>query len=104
MECRHLDGNVKNNQSHNLKWDTKQANWNDKRLHGTATHGENNVTSILTDAQVIEMRELRRQGWKYRELVVRFNTCFGNVAAILQGRAWKHLLPETHNGLESRPE
>lgn len=35
MECRHLDGNVKNNCLSNLKWGTRQENEEDKRKHGT---------------------------------------------------------------------
>jgi len=104
MECRHLDGNVSHNWLGNLDWGTKQANWDDKRQHGTATCGERNATSLLTDAQVLEMRELHRQKWSYKRLMERFGVKFGVVASVVQRRTRKHLSAEVHDGMEVSAE
>jgi hypothetical protein len=91
MECRHLSGDAGDNTLVNIEWGTKQSNWNDKRCHGTATVGEQNGFAILTDTDVVEMRQLHKNGASYAQLVAQFNTCYGNVRAIIKGRSWKHL-------------
>lgn len=52
MECRHLDGNHRNNRACNLKWGTSKENANDRRLHGTSGAGEKNPMAKLTNDQV----------------------------------------------------
>lgn len=61
MECRHLDGNPKNNHRTNLKWGTRQDNADDKAKHGTvADHrGEGNPRAKLTKAKVKRIRRMR---------------------------------------------
>lgn len=39
MECRHLNGNKKDNRVGNLAWGTALENANDRRVHGTASGG-----------------------------------------------------------------
>lgn len=41
MECCHYDGNRKNNEISNLRWDTRKNNHQDKKRHGTWQSGEN---------------------------------------------------------------
>lgn len=68
MECRHLDGNPKNNRVDNLKWGTRSENMQDSIKHGTFKHnppdnsGSNCGTSKLTDEQVIEIKVLIKKG------------------------------------------
>ena len=56
MVSRHLDGNPSNNRIDNLAWGTLIENWNDKRLHGTATVGEKSGRVKLTDPEVQSIR------------------------------------------------
>jgi DNA-binding transcriptional regulator YiaG len=55
-ECRHLDGDKKNNKINNLKWGSRKENENDKIRHGTHNMGTNNPRSVLTESQVKEIR------------------------------------------------
>lgn len=54
-ECCHIDGCRTNARLDNLRWGSRQSNWHDKRLHGTATQGEQSATAILTDRDIDEI-------------------------------------------------
>ena len=56
MQVRHLDGNPNNNRPSNLKWGTQAENWQDRRIHGTATAGEKHWASKLTNAEREHLR------------------------------------------------
>ena len=58
-ECRHLDGNKKNNRPDNLAWGTSKQNSADQRRHGTTRNGENNPMARLTQKNVLDMRQRR---------------------------------------------
>ena len=60
QQCRHLDGNRKNNSASNLKWGTPSENANDKISHGTNGAGEKNSMAKLSNEDVKQMREIRR--------------------------------------------
>lgn len=50
-QVRHLDGNPENNKPENLAWGTQEENWEDRRIHGTATIGEKHWAARLTDSE-----------------------------------------------------
>lgn len=60
MECRHLDGNPKNNKLNNLKWGTRSENQKDSVKHGTSRQPNNigckNGHAKLTEIQVEEIK------------------------------------------------
>ena len=66
MECCHNDGNGENNHVENLRWDTQQENMNDMVRHGHTCKGRvrttRNHNSILSENQVLEIRELFKKG------------------------------------------
>ena len=51
-----------------------------------------NGFSKLTDTQVIELRNLKKQGETYQNLAIKYSIAYGTVANICQGHCWKHLL------------
>ena len=51
MEVRHLDGDPSNNRPENLCWGTAVENWQDKRVHGTATVGEKHPAAKFSDLE-----------------------------------------------------
>ena len=55
-------------------------------------YGERNHKAKLTAAQVIEIRRLRKEGLKLRELSERFPISQTVVQQICSGRKWRHLL------------
>lgn len=57
-ECRHLDGNIRNNRLSNLEWGTRQQNIDDKLGHGT-NHCPRSREGNLTREDVSEIIQLR---------------------------------------------
>ncbi len=91
MECRHLDGNGKNNRLENLAWGTKAENTADKFRHGTMTQGARHPMVKLTEDEVREIRRLRRDGWSQKNLAEKFNISLGHVSGIYNGKYWANL-------------
>jgi len=58
-ECRHLDGDPKNNRIENLRWGTRAENIADKAVHGTGNQGARHPMAKLTDEQARMARELK---------------------------------------------
>lgn len=85
MECRHLDGNPRNNSLSNLCWGTHEENTADsRRLDRFATK--------LTEAQVRAIRSRYAAGGVLqRELAAEFDTTRMNVSSIINRQSWKHL-------------
>jgi hypothetical protein len=90
----HNDGNPQNNHVSNLRWATPKENSADKIVHGTHQIGERNGRSKrtgLTDAAVIEIRELVKAGLQYQDIAERFAISRFNVCLIATRRTWKHV-------------
>lgn len=89
----HNDGNPSNNSVSNLRWDTHQANQMDMREHGTMQDGERCVTSVLTEAQVLEIREtVARDGrGASRRMCRMFGVSPAQVSRIVAGTRWGYL-------------
>jgi hypothetical protein len=93
-EATHNDGSSKNNHYLNLSWKTRLGNAEDKRRHGTQICGEKVNTSILTERDVLHIRELAKLGFERKSLAKAWDAKIANVNQIVVGRTWKHLLPE----------
>ena len=91
---RHLDGNKKNNNLSNLKWDNPSNNNLDKIKHGTMPDqkGENNGRSKLTESKVIEIRKLLEEGQLIQEKIAEiFNVHRSNITQINTRKIWRHI-------------
>ena len=62
MQCRHLDGNRQNNRRKNLVWGTHAENEADRVRHGNLLRGSRHGMSKITEADISEIRRLRREG------------------------------------------
>lgn len=81
-EACHSDGIADNDKLENLRWGTKKANAEDKRLHGTIPIGDKHPSSKLTDKEV----NLIRQSDKSRyELAAIFGVHHGHIYNIRAG-------------------
>jgi hypothetical protein len=94
---RHLDGNPKNNRVENLKWGTRKENHHDMIGHGRIAGGlpgEQNHKAIKTNADVLEMRRLRRYGMRNKDIARLFGVSASYASTICVGKtAWKHVAP-----------
>jgi len=95
-ECRHLDGNQKNNYLNNLKWGTKRENGLDKAMHGNLPpsfcgQGEKHRCAKMTDAKIVEMRNLHASGYSINKLCKMYGIAHSSARAIIHRKTWKHL-------------
>lgn len=74
----------------NLRWDTRPANHEDKRRHGTTAAGERNPGAKLSDAQVVEIRTRRRAGERACDLARVFGVHPVHISNITRGARRAH--------------
>lgn len=91
LEVNHLDGNKKNNKLENLEWCT--ASENQKHAFKTglqkARKGESSNFAKLTEEDVKQVFELRKQGLLQREIAEIVGCTSSNISAILREKSWK---------------
>jgi hypothetical protein len=90
-ECAHLNGDRADNREGNLGWATPAENADHRWRHGTMICGEAIPHHKLTEADVTEIREKRRQGAKYRELGELYGVRLQTIEKIVKGMRWKHV-------------
>jgi hypothetical protein len=91
MQCRHLDGNPKNNKLDNLKWGTPTENSDDSKSHGTRACGSGHGRSKMNESNIQEILEMRRQGLRQWQIAESFGISQSTVSSILLKKTWKHL-------------
>lgn len=83
-EACHRNGDRADNRLANLRWDTRSANYDDARRHGTAAIGARNpMTKVDGEARAM-MRARRAGGALQRELASEFGLSQQHVSAILR--------------------
>jgi transposase len=91
MICRHLDGNPSNNRLDNLEWSTNSINMKDRVKHGTQPRGEKNARSKFHNVDILNMRQLYKNGWTTKEIGEKYNTNYKVIWKIVTRKLWKHL-------------
>ena len=92
FQCSHIDGNPGNDFLTNLCWESCQDNNERKFVHGTSQIGECHGRSKLTDALVLEIRELYALGQhSLRKLAIMFNVDRGTITQVVYRRTWTHI-------------
>lgn len=87
--CRHLNGDKADNSAWNLIWGTPAQNEDDKRRHGTATIGERNPMSILSERDVAEIRQVRaKTGASYARIAKQFGVSTMTAYRAAVGKSW----------------
>lgn len=96
-EVRHLDGNRRNNRADNLAWGTHKQNQEEMVAHGRSTPGSKNGHSKLTEAHVVEIKRMYREGWTQLAIAAASPELFGvkvantQISNIVTGKQWKHV-------------
>jgi hypothetical protein len=90
-ECRHLDGNRRNNDLANLTWGTHAENETDKVAHGTVARGERVGNAVLNVRKVRKIRRLLAAGWTQMEVARRLGVKRCTVSTVACGRHWRHV-------------
>jgi hypothetical protein len=93
-ECRHLDGNARNNDVSNLCWGTPQDNWDDRRKHGRDLDGIKAPAVKLTEQQVRDIRtkyRYRKRGYGFRCLAKEYGVAMNAIRCVIKRTTWKHI-------------
>lgn len=90
---RHLDDNPWNPHYKNLAWGTQKMNMEDKVRNGRQRKGETMPTALLTEKEVLEIREKydKESGYTYKKLGEMYNVNKGTVGDLINRRTWKHI-------------
>lgn len=88
QECRHLDGNIRNNALTNLCWGTAAENMADKIAHGTWVRGSRVGNSRLTEQQVREIKARLAQKESHASIALDYDVKTVTISAISSGRNW----------------
>lgn len=96
QECRHLDGNCKNNRLDNLRWDSHLNNEKDKKIHNTVYRGEtHHMTSLTVDQVKLIKKSLAEYVGKKHGRNVKIGAmlsiCPLVIGNISRNRTWKHV-------------
>jgi len=92
MECRHLNGNSKDNRLINLTWGTKSENQKDRIKHGTGVRGKNNPMVKLTEQDVRTIIYMWRTGlFTQKEISEIYNISYAHISDIVNKKKWKHI-------------
>jgi HNH endonuclease len=87
----HKDSNRQNNMADNLYWATVEQNAEDLK-NTNRLKGENSTASVLTDVEVIKMRELYAQGHRILHIAKQYpHVCRATVSNAILRRTWTHL-------------
>lgn len=92
-EVDHIDNDRTNNHVSNLQWISSSDNKNkipyDRR--SKPRQGEKNGRAILTEKEVLEIRELYKTGIKISDIAKRYNRGHSTILNIVHRNTWKHI-------------
>lgn len=95
----HKDGNKHNNKYDNLEWATysenlKHAYENNLRtsyLDKTIKRGSEHYNATITEKEVLEIRELHKQGFGCRRIAKILGISSATAYGVTSGKTWKHI-------------
>ena len=92
MEARHYPNQDRtDNRLCNLSWATKSINMHDKHEHGTWAGGARNPRTKLSETDIKDIFDLRRQGRTQQQIADQKRLTQVHVSEILRGKSWPHL-------------
>lgn len=91
MVGRHLDGDQTNNTPDNLAWGTHFDNAQDRQAHGRYSFGGAHHNAKLSDEQVAQIKRLRADGMKVKDLAARYGVGISTVEDIIYRRSRAHI-------------
>lgn len=92
-ELNHIDGNKNNNAPTNIEETTRSGNSKHayKLKLRTPLHGTRSGRTILSDKDVLKMRELHSKGMLIKNVASKFGVAASTASYILNRRTWFHI-------------
>lgn len=87
-ESCHDNGIRFDNKIENLRWDTKESNWEDKRKHGTAFCGPTHPNSKFSYGCIERIRDMNACGVPSKDIASWFDVCTEHINLVLRRRRW----------------
>lgn len=91
LDCRHLDGDRKNNSIGNLAWGTRAENMADAVRHGRTNRGNKNPCAKLNKANVSDIRMRLLSGESQAALAKSHGVDQSTISDIKTRRTWAHV-------------
>jgi hypothetical protein len=93
MEVCHNDGNPKNNELSNLRWDTHKANQQDMSRHGRTgkNKGSRNGNAKLSEEDVLEIHRMLSEGASRKDVAWYYGVCVATIGYIASRHVWSHI-------------
>lgn len=91
LHINHKSGIKTDNRASNLEYVTRSQNSQHALSMGLLERGETHYRSILTEAQVIDIKRKIAYGIKPSEIAKEYNVSYGAIRNIATGKNWKHL-------------
>ena len=91
-QVNHKDGNKSNNNYLNLEWVTGQQNVTHSVEQGLVKRGNKRPNAMLTDDQVRELRQLRKDGKSYYDLGRQFNIAYQTAHKVCTRQTYTHVI------------
>ena len=95
FEVCHGDGDPRNANIKNLRYGTRMDNCADAVKHGTQARGTRACGAVLTEPQVLAIRNLYSAGVGQRVLAARFGVARSTISDVVVRRYWAWLQDET---------
>lgn len=91
MQACHGNGIRSDNRLENLRWDTSQANHDDKADHGTVAKGSALPQAKLTEVGVAVIKDRLSKGDTQVSLASRFGVSKATINDISRNKTWSHV-------------
>jgi hypothetical protein len=96
MEACHNDGDPRNNNISNLRWDTHANNGYDAYRHGRHPdrRGSKHPQSKLKELDIPVIRRLHENGYGYCRIARIYGVSHTTIRYAIIGKQWKHCVPK----------
>lgn len=86
--CHFPDKDPTNNKLNNIRWDTRSANRQDSKKHGTWLNGSKHPNAKLTENDV---KKIKKSDKTHQKLAIEFGIARSIITRIKNGQRWRHV-------------